>query len=251
MVIGAEPILIVGGFGSNYPLYAAMREHLAQISGRHVAIVPITLLEWAGVIATDSYSNLLRILHRAVQNTLSEQRVRQVILVAHSAGGILARIYMGDQPYGSERQCYNGFQQVAALVSLGTPHVTNQLGRQGGLNQITFVQAHYPGAYWRFVHYISVMGRGVYGDANGDGSERSAWNSYRMLTGVGAQWGDGIVPLETGLLAGSRRVIIPGLRHDPRPDRPWYGTSVPVVKLWWEQVELALQDETPGWRRGE
>ncbi|RRR72144.1 MAG: lipase [Candidatus Viridilinea halotolerans] len=248
-IIGTEPILLVGGFGSNYPLYAALREHLAYVSGRSVAIAPITILEWAGVVVSDSYSNLLRILDQAVQTTLRRQRAQQLILVAHSAGGVLSRIYMGDQPYGPERQRYNGFKHVAALVTLGTPHATNQLGRQGGMNQIAFVQAHYPGAYWRFVHYVSIMGRSVLGDANGAGPERGAWSSYRMLTGDGDQWGDGIVPLQSGLLPGSRQVIIPGLRHDPRPDRPWYGTSVPVVKLWWDQVEVALQDTTPGSRR--
>jgi pimeloyl-ACP methyl ester carboxylesterase len=248
-IIGAEPILIVGGFASNYPLYAALRSYLSEVSGRYVTIAPITLFEWAGVIASDSYGALLRVLDLAVRETLAAQRVRKLILVGHSAGGILARIYMGDQPYGPRRLCYNGFEHVAALVSLGTPHATRRTGRQGGLNQIAFAQARYPGAYWRFIHYISIMGRGIYGVADGPPPERGAWQSYRLLTGEGAQWGDGVVPLAAGLLDGSRKVIIPGLRHDPRPDRPWYGTSVPIVKAWWEQVELALEEPPPSARQ--
>lgn len=249
-VIGAEPILIVGGFGSNYPQYAALRSYLAEVSGRHVAVVPITLFEWAGVIASDSYGALLRVLDRTVRETLTAQRARRLILVAHSAGGVLARIYMGDQPYGPRRLLYNGFERIAALVSLGTPHTASCSGRQGGLNQIAFVQARYPGAYWRFIHYVSVMGRGIYGVADGPPPERGAWQSYAMLTGDGAQWGDGVVPLACGLLEGSRKLVIPGLRHDPRPDRPWYGTSVPIVSAWWEQVELALQAPTTAAREG-
>ncbi|NTU83938.1 MAG: lipase [Chloroflexales bacterium] len=248
-VIGAEPVLIVGGFGSNYPLYAAMRSYLAEVSGRPVAITPITLLDWAGVIASDSYGALLRIVDKSVRETLAANRARRLILVGHSAGGVLSRIYMGDKPYGPRQLLYNGHEHVYSLVTLGTPHTSKSTGRQGGLNQIAFVQARYPGAYWRSVHYVSVMGKGIYGAANGPPPEKGAWQSYTMIDGEGAQWGDGIVPMSSGLLDGSRRVIIPGLRHDPRPDRPWYGTSVPVVRAWWEQVELVLKEPLPAARR--
>jgi hypothetical protein len=116
------------------------------------------------------------------------------------------------------------------------------------LNQIAFVQSRYPGAYWRFIRYVSVMGKGIHGAADGPPPERGAWQSYSLLSGDGAQWGDGVVPLQTGLLEGSRKVIIPGLRHDPRPDRPWYGTSPAYVRAWWEQVAIALAEPTAGVR---
>lgn len=248
-VIGAEPVLIVGGFGSNYPLYEAMRYYLAEVSGRPVAIAPITLLDWAGVITSDSYGALLRIVDKAVHEMLAANRARRLILVAHSAGGVLSRIYMGDQPYGPRRLLYKGHERVLSLVTLGTPHTCKRPGRQGGQNQIAFVQSYYPGAYWPSIHYISVMGKGLFGAANGSPPERGAWQSYMMLDGDGAQWGDGVVPLDAGLLEGSRQVIIPGLRHDPRPDRPWYGTSLPVVRSWWEQVEPVLREPKRASRR--
>jgi pimeloyl-ACP methyl ester carboxylesterase len=243
------PILIVGGFGSNYPAYSELRGFLAGISGRPVAIAPITLLDWAGVVASDSYGGLLRILDRAVRDLLREHGARRLTLVAHSAGGVLARIYMGDQPYGPRGLVYNGFERVATLVTLGTPHSVTRTGRQGGLNQVAFVQRCYPGAYWRFIRYVSVMGKGIFGEAGGPPPERGAWQSYTLLTGEGGQWGDGVVPLAAGMLEGSRRIVIPGLRHDPRPDRPWYGTSAAIVGAWWEQVELAEAEPTPGLRR--
>ena len=234
---GGEPILILGGFASSYPLYGPLRAALAEVSGRPVTVAPITLLDWAGVVASDSYGPLLRIVERAVQASLVAHAAQRLTLVAHSAGGVLARIYMGDQPYGPRKLVYNGFQRVSTLVTLGTPHSATRSGRQGGLNQIAFVQATYPGAYWRFIRYVSVIGKGIHGDAAGPPPERGAWQSYRLLTGDGAQWGDGVVPLGAGLLEGSRHVIIPGLRHDPRPDRPWYGTSTAIVRAWWEQAE--------------
>lgn len=173
------PILIVGGFGSNYPSYGQLGAHLAEASGRPVDVAPITILDWAGVVASDSYGALLGVLDRALRATLAAHGARRLTIVAHSAGGVLARIYLGDQPYGPRRLVYNGFERVAALVTLGTPHTTTGTGRFGGLNQIDFVQRTYPGAYWRFIRYVSVMGKGIYGDAEGPPPERGAWQSDR------------------------------------------------------------------------
>jgi pimeloyl-ACP methyl ester carboxylesterase len=247
--LSAEPILIVGGFGSSAPQYEGLRRHLATASGRPVAIAPIGLLDWASVVASDSYGALLRILDRAVRATLAAHRARHLTIVAHSAGGVLARIYLGDRPYGPRGLVYNGFERVSTLVTLGTPHSTTRRGRQGGLNQIAFVQEQYPGTYWRFIRYVSIMGKGIFGNRHGSPPERGAWQSYTLITGEGAQWGDGVVPLTSGLLEGSRRVIIPGLRHDQRPGQPWYGASLAVVQTWWEQVEIAERAPTPGTRQ--
>jgi pimeloyl-ACP methyl ester carboxylesterase len=242
------PILIVGGFGSNWQLYSPLQSFVYQASGRPVAIVPLTLLDWAGVVASDSYGALLRTLDQAVRRLLKDHQASQVTLLAHSAGGVLSRIYLGDQPYGPRKLCYNGFQQVNSLITLGTPHSASRRGRQGGLNQIQFVQTTYPGAYWRFIRYVSVMGRGIFGISNGPPPERGAFQSYSLISGEGAQWGDGVVPLDNGLLEGSTHVVLEGLRHDARPDRPWYGQDLPTVQSWWQQVEAAERMPTPGIR---
>lgn len=242
--ISAEPILIVGGFGSSFSQYQPLRAMLMAASGRPVMITPISLLDWLGVVTSDSYGALLRILDRAVQATLAAHHARRLTLVAHSAGGVLARIYLGDQPYGPRRLVYRGFERVSSLITLGTPHTATRRGRQGGLNQIAYVQATYPGAYWQSIRYVSVIGKGIFGVRGGAPPERGAWQSYSLLNGDGAQWGDGVVPLACGLLAGSRHVIVPGLRHDLRPDRPWYGSSEAIVRDWWAQVE-AIDARSP------
>jgi pimeloyl-ACP methyl ester carboxylesterase len=234
-----SPILIVGGFASSPRQYEPLRVSLAAASGLPVMIVPISLLDWLGVVASDSYGSLLRILDLAVRAALADHAAGQVMLVAHSAGGVLARIYLGDQPYSPRRLCYHGHQRVSALITLGTPHSAVGQGRQGGLNQIAYVQRVYPGAYWPSVRYVSVIGKGIFGALDGPPPERGAWQSYRLLGAEGAQWGDGVVPLENGLLAGSRKLVIPGLRHDNRPDRPWYGSSDAIVRAWWERAVIA------------
>jgi pimeloyl-ACP methyl ester carboxylesterase len=234
-----SPTIIVGGFASNARQYEPLRVYLAAVSGLPARVAPINRLDWLGVIVSDSYGTLLRILDRAVRTAMAEHAAQQVTLVAHSAGGVLARIYLGDQPYGPRRICYNGHQRVAALITLGTPHSAVGAGRQGGLNQIAYVQRTYPGAYWPAVRYTSVIGKSIFGAADGPPPERGAWQSYQLLGAAGAQWGDGVVPLENGLLDGSRKLVIPGLRHDDRPDRPWYGSSAAIVRAWWERTIIA------------
>ncbi|NTW01885.1 MAG: lipase [Oscillochloris sp.] len=229
------PILIIGGFASSTRQYEALCATLTKVSGCPVAITPISRLDWLGVVTSDSYGSLLGILDRAIQAVVAKYTAQQVTLVAHSAGGVLARIYLGDKPYGPRRLTYNGFQRVHTLITLGTPHTAVGQGRQGGLNQIAYVQHTYPGAYWPSVRYVSVIGKGIFGVADGPPPERGAWQSYRMLGAEGPQWGDGVVPLEHGLLDGSRRLVIPGLRHDDRPDRPWYGSNPEIVRAWWER----------------
>lgn len=246
---GGGPILIIGGFGSRYQAYDELRGLLAAASGRPVAVAPLTLLDWAGVVASDSYGALLDIVDRAVRQALGANSSRRLTIVGHSAGGVLARIYLGDQPYGPRRQVYNGFERVGALVTLGTPHSATRTGRLGGLNQIAFVQGAYPGAYWRFIRYVSVAGKAILGNSGGEPAERGAYQAYALLTGDGAQWGDGVVPLASALLEGSRRVTMPGIRHDPRPGLPWYGANLATVRAWWEQVEAAEREPTPGARR--
>jgi pimeloyl-ACP methyl ester carboxylesterase len=232
-----EPILIVGGFASSPANYANLRATLAAISGRPVAVAPINLIDWLGVVASDSYGALAGILARAVRQVLAAHGARRLSLVAHSAGGVLARIYLGDQPYGLRRLSFQGHQYVRSLITLGTPHSASGAGRQGGLNQVAYVQATYPGAYWQFIRYVSVIGKGIFGAPDGPPPERGAWQSYRLLSGQGDQWGDGVVPLQNGLLAGSRQLVIPGLRHDQRPDRPWYASSPAIVRAWWERAQ--------------
>src|SRR3712207_9357993 len=50
-----------------------------------------------------------------------ESNSNKAVLVGYSAGGILARAYVGgDPPYGGRR--YSGHRRVSHLITLGTPH---------------------------------------------------------------------------------------------------------------------------------
>jgi pimeloyl-ACP methyl ester carboxylesterase len=243
------PVLIVGGFGVSWHSYQPFRKVLANVSNRSVSVARFETLDWLSVIVSDDYGNLLKRLHVAVTETLRRTRAERLVLVAHSAGGVLSRIYMGDQPYGRERLIFNGFQQIATLVTIGTPHTSSKRGRFGGLNQIAFVEENYPGSYWRFIRYVSVISKNVRGVKEGLPHERSAWESYTMLTHEGDQWGDGIVPISCGLLEGAHHVLLEGISHDPRPDEwPWYGHDEETVCSWWTHVERIERESIRGKR---
>lgn len=227
------PILIIGGFASHWQTYRPLQAILQTVAQRQVFIAPLTLLDWLGVLVSDDYGGLLQQLDQSVQATLRATNAERLVIVAHSAGGVLARIYMGDQVYGRQRLVFNGFQRVETLLTLGTPHTTARSGRIAGLNQVAFVQRTYPGAYWRFIRYVSVMGRAVQGKRNGTASERNAWQSYQLVATDGGLAGDGIIPLAYGLLEGAQHIILDGIRHDPRPGAPWYGQDAEVVRRWW------------------
>ena len=46
---------------------------------------------------------------------------RKIIIIGHSAGGFISRVYLSKRPYGGK--VYNGQELVHSLVTLGTPHM--------------------------------------------------------------------------------------------------------------------------------
>jgi pimeloyl-ACP methyl ester carboxylesterase len=243
------PILIVGGFGVSWQFYRPFKQVLTTVSGRPTFIAPLALIDWLGVVGSGEYSALLRRLDRSVDEVLAVTGRSQVLMIGHSAGGILARIFLGDQPYGRNRLVFNGFQRVATLVTLGTPHNAAHGGRIGGRDQIMFAQQTYPGAYWRFLRYVTVMGRAIRGAGKGTLRQRNAYQSYAMIAGRGDLWGDGVVPLDYGLLEGAEQVILEGIYHDARPEQRWYGQDEDAILSWWQVVETVEREPARSMRR--
>src|ERR687893_514427 len=94
------PIVVIGGHRS-WPIeYLGLTRILAKLSGSRVSVVPITPLDWVlGRIR--GYGQLVFEVASAVDKALLENGSDKVVLVGHSAGGILARVYVGgDPPYG-------------------------------------------------------------------------------------------------------------------------------------------------------
>lgn len=229
----APPILIVGGFLTDPIRYEQFGLALGNVSASPVFVAPIGLPDWLWASLQDDFSGLLRRFAGTVKSVLRQTNAARLTIVGHSAGGILARLFMGDQPYGPQQIAYAGHRVVNQLVTVGTPHSTVRSGRQGGLNQVAWVMQRYPGAYWPDVEYVTVMGTGIEGHSSGTFAARAAFASYRLFDGRGDQVGDGIVPLSCGLLEGARHILLPDVHHGPRAFRPWYGENEAVIRRWW------------------
>ena len=110
---GGLPVLLVHGYGCNsgywQPMARAFRA--AGISFHAIDLEPVL-----GDI--DGY---LPLISRGVALLRAAAGSAQVIIVAHSMGGLVARAWLRD----------NGWQQVATLITLGTPHQGTALAQLG------------------------------------------------------------------------------------------------------------------------
>jgi len=229
----AAPIVIVGGFLTDPPRYRRLGLLLHELSGRPVFVASISLPDWLWATAQDDFTGLLRKLSGTVSAVLRQTGAARVEIVAHSMGGLLSRLYLGDQPYGPHKVAFAGYQRVTRLVTVGTPHQSQRAGRQAGLNQVRWVMQRYPGAYWPSVEYVTVMGSGIVGRPAGSLAERAAYAGYTLFDGRGDQVGDGVVPLSCGMLEGARQIELPDVHHGPRALRPWYGEDAETLLRWW------------------
>jgi pimeloyl-ACP methyl ester carboxylesterase len=223
------PIVILGGMLSWPGLYTEMRDTLADCAGVPVSIVRTSQADW--VLATSAYGwrRIIRKLDREVRRALAAAGSERVVLIGHSAGGVMERLYLSPEPFRG--QVFAGLDHVAHLITLGSPNSNQRVGRMR-----RWVDRRYPGAYFSpQVRYTSVAGRWREGQARGTCSERAARAVYRRLGGNGDTWGDGFVPVDVALLPGSRFVVIDRVGHAPGRARPWYG-SAEVVRTWWSMA---------------
>jgi len=82
---------------------------------------------------------------------------------------------------------------------------------------------------------VSVASRAVCGDPAGTGRERVAYLLYRSVMGraaVSGTVGDGLVPVVSAALGGSRRIVLADAIHGPGAGAPWYGADGPM-DVWW------------------
>ena len=228
------PIVVVGG-RMTWPVnYRRLAQILMDISGSGVSVVPITPLDWVlGRIR--GYGQLVFEVASAVDKALLESDSDKAVLVGHSAGGILARVYVGgDPPYGGRR--YSGHRRVSHLVTLGTPHNAPD---RGSLAPIAEVNELFPGALHESIRYLCVAG------ASADGaSSRGVRGRYERFVDDGRVKGDGEVPVESALLPGSEHLVLDDLYHGRLRGGlrgRWYGSDRETVGRWWPE-ELRVRE---------
>lgn len=229
----SRPLVIVGGWLSAPGDYAGMARTLAAPPyNRVVYITDIGRGEWAA-LRDPNFTPVLDLLARTVELALRETGAAAVDLVGHSAGGRIARAYLGGLPYNGV--AYDGQSHVAGLTTLGTAHETYEVYVK---QFAAVVNERYPGAFYPHIAYSAVAGRSVQGRRIGTIEEMLAYRSYEVGYGDGNQIGDGIVPTHCCYLEGADNLVIEGARHAPyNAPRTWYGARE-VVPLWYEPAPV-------------
>jgi pimeloyl-ACP methyl ester carboxylesterase len=187
----------------------------------------------------------------------------KVVLIGHSAGGWLARAYLGQEQFKSDSDDENNNKNngvssvpneaIGAIVTLGTPHSpppprSKVKDMTGGA--LKWVNETWPGAYYasQGVKYIAVGSKAVIGDRKAGRQTLPGYSfaSYRQVLGRGHNVeGDAVVPLKSALLEGARHVVLDDVLHsmsrlgtfeeDAGDGVKWYG-SESIVDQWLEPL---------------
>lgn len=221
------PVIIIGGPGSWPAGYRGLAAALAALSGRKAYVVPLTPLDWV-LGRLRGYGQMVFEVASTVDGALLESGDDRAILVGHSTGGILARIYIGgDPPYGGRR--YSGHRRVSHLITLGAPH--NAVAARS--NPASRVNELFPGALHENIRYVSVAGAAV----DGARSPRTR-KRYERFVDDGRVAGDGLVPVPSALLPGSEALVLDDLYHGRLYagfGGRWYGSDRASAERWWPE----------------
>ncbi len=237
-----EPVVLIGGLGSHWKQYQTFGSALAKVSGRRVFIASLKPITWAVARYTD-YVLLVNRTKEAVQYALTHTGAEKVILVGHSAGGIIARAYLADRLQKPQHTAHNGYQRVMRLITLGSPLGATEDPKHIGLRQAAWIDREFPGAYFApDVQYLTVYGKLIEGKRLGTFAERVAYNNYLYIGGIGEQWGDGVVPNSLSKIDGVPSVELDGVGHSPWWGKRWYGSDEATIRLWWSYFE---QNDAP------
>lgn len=233
----SEPIVLIGGFGSHWTDYRAAARMLANITRRRVFIAGITRVTWMLGGLTD-YSMLVDRAHIAIDHALQQTGASKVVIIGHSAGGIVGRAYLGDRTAKPHQRPYHGYERVSRLFMVGSPLRAAKEALRPGMRAAAWVDEIYPGAYFApRVKYLVVRSRHIEGKVNGTVRQREAYYNYRFISNDGEQWGDGVVPVSLSELEGAATLELEGVGHSPGWN-PWFFSEASVIRAWWNYFEL-------------
>jgi triacylglycerol esterase/lipase EstA (alpha/beta hydrolase family) len=231
------PTVILPGYLARFTDYCQLqRDLIAQ--GIPTVIVPLRKRDWLPTLGGRSVVPILQAIDATVQQTMKQYNTSEVNLIGHSAGGWIARIYLGEKPYtihgdvSESEGVWQAHAHVSTLVTLGTPHLSQERWTKKNLD---FVQNNYPGAFYEDVNYVCVAGKAIYGQRRL--GSWIAYNSYQLTCGEGNCWGDGITPVVAAHLEGATNLTLEGVMHSPGSPGIWYGSA--KVQLEW--VSYLLQ----------
>ena len=241
----APTVLVIGGWLTSPPFYVRMRRRLLDRGAAAVVVAPIWLPDWLlapwvglGPIVARSGRALRRAGDASIDSPLS--RGAPVLVVGHSAGGVIARLLTSPEPFEGWRLA--GAARMGAIVTLGSPHHVDAdvaIGRRLSAVATDFAERVVPGpAFAPTTGYLAVTSRYRVGRPDGDARERQAYRLYRRIVaepGGTRIEGDGLVPRRAASLAGVETIVLDGIAHGQSTHHPWYG-SPEALDIWWPRA---------------
>jgi triacylglycerol esterase/lipase EstA (alpha/beta hydrolase family) len=94
----ALPTVIIPGYLAGAAPYEPMVADLRQ-QGIDAVVVPLTRSSWLPTLGGRSVQPILAAIDATVNRLKAESGSDRLNLVGHSAGGWIARIYLGEKPY--------------------------------------------------------------------------------------------------------------------------------------------------------
>jgi pimeloyl-ACP methyl ester carboxylesterase len=228
-----QAIVLIGGYNSLWPAYLKMARDLEDVAGLQAIGVPLMPWDWWRMRNEEDATNILQKLARTVTWARRKFQAEQSILVGHSAGGVIARLYLHRESIWGNT--YAGVEHVTHLITLGSPHCDSRDTEIGWFLADT-ANDLVPGTpYAEQLRYRTIAGQHVQGREDGTYREQRAFRMYRYFAGQGAIWGDGIVPIESAGLAGANPTVLTGIAHSRKYGRTWYGGSKTIIRQWWPE----------------
>ncbi|MGB5960697.1 MAG: lipase [Coleofasciculaceae cyanobacterium] len=225
------PTVILPGYFASALEYQNLEQSL-QASGYPAVTVPLIQRDWFPTLGGRSMVPILRKIDQTVKQQLEQHNTSKINLIGHSAGGWIARLYLGEIPYNIHNDVsdtaglWHAYPYIATLVTLGTPHISQERWTKRNLD---FVKINYPGAFYPEVRYVCVAGKAIYGERRF--GQWLAYSSYQQTCGIGNCWGDGITPVAAAHLEGAINLTLEGILHSPRRQGMWYG-SASAMSAW-------------------
>lgn len=230
------PTVILPGYFASALEYRTLEQSL-QSAGIDCVTVPLTQRDWFPTLGGRSMVPILRKIDQTVKQQLAQHNTSKINLIGHSAGGWIARLYLGETPYNIHNDVsdaaglWHAYPYIATIVTLGTPHVSQERWTKRNLD---FVKINYPGAFYPDVRYVCVAGKAIYGERRL--GQWLAYSSYQQTCGIGNCWGDGITPIVAAHLEGAINLTLDGVLHSPRRQGLWYG-SPSAMQVWMQYLQ--------------
>jgi triacylglycerol lipase len=177
------PVLLIHGYGCNSGYWHPMSKALVQAGISHcaVSLEPITC-------SIDDYVPLI---DAAIERLCSNTGHHQVVIVAHSMGGLAARAYL---------RCH-GNHRVAKVITLGTPHHGTALARFGfGANTMQM--------RWTVVEQEDLCSPWLHLLAIDEGDE-----VYPLFVSIFSHHDNIVSPQTSAYLPGAKNIGLHGIGH--------------------------------------